>query len=167
MPTKENIMKFEAVLPEDFNGVFHFTNWSEEDFTGKWNSIDYTFPALTTAPMVMPFSPLEIQNIRKKFAKDLAEREFFKSKNYEALRKIEGKDGERTINFNQARTYSINELAPFIQKALEPLPVSRAFASPNKVRDVEKELHTDQEGNVSTSAVKDEKDLEKLSKGKN
>lgn len=159
---KEGVMKYETVLPEDFTGVFHFTNWSEEDFTGKWNSVDYVFPALTTSPMIMPFSPLEIQNIRKKFAKDLAEREYFKSKSYESLRKIEGKDGERTITFSQARTYSMNELSPFIQKALAPLPISKAVASANKVRDTETELHRDEKGKLSTAAVKDEDDLNSI-----
>lgn len=166
MPSKNDVMKYDTVLPEDFNGVFYFTNWSDEDFVGKWGSVDYTFPALTASPMVMPFSPLEIQNIRKKFAKDLAEREFFKTKGYENLRRIEGKDGERTITWNQARTYSMNELTPFIQRALEPLPIARALSKENKTRDIEKELTRDQDGNVSTGAVKDEKDLEKLAKGK-
>jgi len=61
----KSIMKYETSLPEDFTGVFYFTNWSNEDFVGKWGGKQYTFAAETTSPMVIPeHSPLEIQHIR-------------------------------------------------------------------------------------------------------
>jgi hypothetical protein len=61
------------VLPSDFDGIFRFTNWTDSDFTAKWDNIEYTFPAKKTTPIVIPnATPVEIQNIRKKFAKELA-----------------------------------------------------------------------------------------------
>ena len=86
MQDDKSIMKYETVLPPDFDGVFRFTNWTKEDFVGIWGSKEYHLPALSTSPMVIPdHSPLEIQHIRKKFAKDLAEREFYKSAKYKAF----------------------------------------------------------------------------------
>ena len=128
-----DIMKYESTLPEDFDGVFRFTNWSKEDFIGLWGGKEYHFPALSTSPMVIPeHSPLEVQNIRKKFAQDLAEREFFKTARYEKIRQREGNRDElgmiqaRGYGMSHAGTYSLNDLAPFIQKSLEPLPVAKA-----------------------------------------
>ena len=128
---ENNIMKMEDTLPEDFNGVFPFTNWSEEDFIGVWGKKEYRYPALSTSPMILPeYSPLEIQHIRKKFAKDLAEREFFKAQEYKTLSGQEGTPGNRTMNsIHQAATYSLDTLTPFIQKALQALPVSKAVVT--------------------------------------
>ena len=110
-------------LPADYDGVFGFTYWTDRDFTAKWGGIEYTFPALKTTPMLLPFSPLEIQSIRKKFAKELAEREFFQGKKIKDLdKKNEG------VNFQGAVTYTENDLTPFIQKALSPLPVGQMKA---------------------------------------
>ena len=110
-------------LPADYDGVFRFTNWTDRDFIGKWNSVEYMFPALKTTPMLMPFSPIEIQNIRKKFAKELAEREFFQSKKVKELdKKNEG------VYFHGSVTYTDNDLTSLIQKALEPLPVGQMKA---------------------------------------
>jgi hypothetical protein len=160
MPEQKNdIMKYDNVLPEDFDGVFMFTNWSDEDFKGVWGSVEYMFPALTTSPMVMPFSPVEIQNIRKKFAKDLAEREYFKSKHYASLQKQEGTPGNRTMNsIHQAGTYTMNELTPFIQKALDPLPVAKAEVRRVGRPSLEKSISR------GTAAIKTDGDLERLAK---
>lgn len=163
---KEGIMKYESVLPADFNGVFHFTNWSKEDFAGVWGGVEYHFPALSTSPMVMPFSPLEIQNIRKKFAKDLAEREFGKSKEYTTMRKQEGTPGNRTMNsIHQAATYSLDTLAPFIKKALEPLPVSKAITRTAPRQSVEDKVHRSPKGKPITEAVGDDSDLVRMAQG--
>ena len=156
MQTQDNIMKYESVLPEDFDGVFKFTNWSKEDFVGVWGGKEYLFPAEATSPMIMPeFSPLEIQHIRKKFAKNLAEREYFKSAGYKALKKQEtNADGSPRLNSSlQAGTYSINELAPFIQKALEPLTVGRVTVSRASKTPVEDKLTRDEEGKLNTEAI--------------
>lgn len=167
MPEDKGIMTYERTLPENFSGVFHFTNWSNEDFVAKWGGKEYLYPAQTTSPMIIhEHSPLEIQNIRKKFAKDLAEREFYKSKEYSLMRGQEGMPGNRTMNsIHQAATYSMDDLTPFIQKALTALPVSQAvIRNQSKVELVEK-LSKDEDGNINTAAVKKDKDLEDLAKG--
>lgn len=167
MHDDKSVMKYDTTLPEGFTGTFYFTNYSKEDFVAKWGGKEYTFPAETTSPMIIPeHSPLEIQQIRKKFAKDLAEREFYKSKGYQVLAKQEGTQGNRTMNsIHQAAAYSIETLTPFIQKALEPLPVSQAIvrAAP-KVR-LEERLSRNEDGELSSAAVKSDKDLESLAKG--
>src|SRR5882672_7900700 len=113
MQNDETIMKYETILPADFDGVFRFTNWTDEDFEAKWGGKVYVYLAKTTSPMVIPeHSPLEIQNIRKKFAKDLAEKEFFKSKGYKTFLADErNKDGTARLNsIHQAVAYTINDL---------------------------------------------------------
>ncbi len=124
MQEDKSIMRYESVLPEDFDGVFRFSNPSDEDFVGIWGGKEYLFPAGTTVPLVIvEHSPIEIQHIRKKLAKDLAEREFYKSKGYNMLRDQEGKPGNRVFNsIHQAATYTIKDLEPYIQQCLLPLP---------------------------------------------
>lgn len=152
---KENIMKYESVLPQDFDGVFRFTNWSEDEFVGVWGKKEYHFPPLATSPMIIPeHSPLEIQHIRKKFAKDLAEKEFFKSEKYEQLRSPEGTLGNRTMSGIQtASTYTLTDLADGIQKCLKPLEVKRAFISDVSQVSLESKLSRDEEGNLNSAAV--------------
>lgn len=150
------IMSHETLLPEDFDGVFRFTNWTDEEFTGVWGKKEYRFPAQTTAPMIMPeFSPVEIQYIRKKFAKDLAEREFFKSQNYEFLHRQErNDDGTAKLNgIHQAGTYTENELAPFIQKCLEPLTIAKAVVTDAPVEKIEDKLSRNEDGELNTEAI--------------
>ena len=80
MEKKPDVMERIKMLPENFDGVVRFTNWSDEDFTGRWNSKDYSFAANTTSPLfIAEHSPLETLNIVKKFALDLAIREWGKS----------------------------------------------------------------------------------------
>lgn len=106
MTTTADLMKYEAILPEDFDGVFRFSNFSDEDFVGVWNKKEYLFPAQSTVPMVMTeHSPIEIQHIRKHFAKKLAEREFFRGDNYKTKAGQEGTPGNRTMSgIHQAAT---------------------------------------------------------------
>lgn len=155
MPDDKSIMKVETTLPRDFTGVFYFTNPTKTDFVGKWGGKEYIYPAMTTSPMVIPeHSPLEIQHIRKKFAKDLAEREFFNSDSYELFRKQEGSPNNRTMSgIHQAAAYTIHDLTPFIQKCLQPLEPSKALVQEAKRRDVEGELHRDEDGNLVTAAI--------------
>ncbi len=161
-------MKYETVLPEDFDGVFKFTNYSEDEFIGKWGGKEYHYPATKTSPMIIPeHSPLEIQNIRKKFAKDLAEREFFKSKGYETLRGQEGTPGNRSMNsIHQAGTYSLDQLTPFIQKALMPLEKGTVVVTKAPTVRLEEKLSKNEDGDLNTGAVKNDRDLENLAKGK-
>lgn len=159
MNDDKGIMKFESALPADFDGVFRFTNWSDEDFVGVWGGKSYTFAALTTSPMIITeHSPIEIQHIRKKFAKDLAEREFFKSRNYEALRSTEGAKNDGMLNprlnsIHQATAYTLTELTPFIQRCLEPLPVSRAIVQAVETPKVEEKLTRNEDGELNTEAI--------------
>lgn len=152
---EENIMKYETVLPTDFDGVFKFTNWSDEEFIGLWDKKQYHFPFESTSPMIIPeHSPLEIQHIRKKFAKDLAEREFFKGKKYEILRKPEGTLGNRTMSgIHTASTYTLNDLAEGIQACLKPLAIQKAFVEEVKVSPLEDMLSKNEDGTLNTVAV--------------
>lgn len=120
---EDPIVKF----PETFDGRFYFTNFTNEDFTAKWNSVEYTFPAMKTTPIVIPSESAEaVQSIRKKFARELAEREFYQSDKLKAL-EDQTPVGEGQ-NLHSAATYTEADLAPYIQRCLEPLPISAPVA---------------------------------------
>ncbi|MDE2015923.1 MAG: hypothetical protein KGI72_05370 [Patescibacteria group bacterium] len=125
----KELTKIDTVLPEDFDGTFRFTNWSNEDFKTAWDNKEYTFPARTTVPMIIPNqTPIEIQNIRKKFARRLGEREFGKNLEYTRLIAQErNPDGTpRANSIHQAGSYGLDRLASYIQRCLEPLEASKA-----------------------------------------
>lgn len=106
--TKDELMSL------DFDGVFRFTNDSDEDFITLWNNKEYTFPAHKTVKLVIPDESLEnIQEIRKKFAYRWAVREFYKSKEYIKMSKMGN---------GLPPTYAEKILEPDIQKCLTPLP---------------------------------------------
>lgn len=151
----EDIMKYETTLPVEFDGVFRFTNYSDEEFIGVWNKKEYHFAPESTSPMIIPeHSPLEIQHIRKKFAKDLAEREYFKSKKYETMRKPEGTMGNRTMSgIHTASAYTMDDLKEGIQKGLKPLEVKRAFISSVEETPMEAKLTRDEDGSLHTMAI--------------
>ena len=153
-------MKYDPMLPVDFDGTFRFTNWTDEDFTGVWGSKEYLYPKHSTSPMIIPDqTPVEIQHIRKKFAKDLAEREFFKSPKYETFRLREGEKDDmgmikpRGYGMSHAGAYTINDLTPYIQRCLEPLPISKAIVTEVQKDKVEDKLTRDDEGNLNTEAI--------------
>lgn len=161
MSNDKNVMGFEPILPPDFDGVFRFTNPSKDDFIGTWAKREYLFPALSTTPMIIPeHSPIEIQHIRKKFAKDLAEREFYKSKGYKTLSGQEGKPGNRTMNsIHQAAAYTLTDLEPFIQACLKPLKAGEILARPMKETHLEDKLRRNDDGSLQTEAVEPGIDL--------
>jgi hypothetical protein len=108
-----------SILPEDFDGIFRFTNWTDAEFTAKWNSVEYKFPPLSTIPLIIAdATPIEIQNIRKKFAKELAIEVFYQTDKFKHLDDV--KQGYRPPLYND------KDLAPYIQKCLEPLPLAKA-----------------------------------------
>ncbi len=152
---KKNIMGFEPVLPPDFDGVFRFSNPFDEDFIGVWNKKEYLFPAGTMTPMIIPeHSPLEIQHIRKKFAKDLAEQEFYKSKGYKTLRGQEGKPGNRNLNsIHQAAAYTLDDLVPYIQMCLKPLKQGQILSKPLKTTPMEDKLTRNDDGQLNSEAI--------------
>jgi hypothetical protein len=157
---QETIMKFERTLPPDFDGTFRFTNPSKEDFIGKWGGKEYLFPAESTTPMIIvEHSPLEIQNIRKKFAKDLAEREFYKSKAYKGLAAQEGSMGNRNFSsFQQAATYTLSDLEPYIQECLKPLKAGEIMSRPAEKSHLEDKLKRDDNGALISEVVELKKD---------
>jgi hypothetical protein len=111
--------------PDDFDGVFKFTNATDEDFKTLWNNVEYVFPAQKTVPMIIANSSLEeIQSIRKKFAKRLAEREYFKSKDFKKI--ANGlKDPSMGRNVIQS---AVDEtlMQEYVDQCLKPLEIGRA-----------------------------------------
>ncbi len=102
----------------DFDGVFRFTNATDEDFTHLWNNKEYTFPAGKTVPLIIPDETLEnIQEIRKRFAYDLAVREFYKGKEYSKMSKMGN---------GLPPTFDEKILEPMIEQCLKPLPMAKA-----------------------------------------
>lgn len=160
---ESSIMDYESVLPEGFNGTFTFSNPSNEDFVGVWNKKEYLFPAGTTVPLIMvDHSPIEIQHIRKKFAKDLAEREFYKSKGYKVMKDQEGRPGQRNFNsIHQAATYTLKDLEPFIQECLKPLPVSKLLQKQSDIPPIEDKIHRKDDGTLLTEAINNNTSLRK------
>lgn len=152
-------------LPEDFDGVFRFTNWTTEDFVFQWDKKSYTFPAMKTSPMlIVNATPLEIQQIRKKAARKLAEREFFKSdaaKKMESIERDSASGAPRLNSIHMANTYSDKELQDGIQKCLTPLPVARAMVSDAPKSRIEDKLNKDDEGNIVTEAIDKKTSLRK------
>ena len=156
----EKADKFTNVLPENFPGYFEFSNWSDEDFVGTWAKKEYKYPALKMTKMFIEnATPLEVQNIRKKFAKELALREFFKSQKYQTLRANEGvKDANGVIqpllgSFQSARSYSDTDLQDGIQKCLAPLPEGNATVQDAPTTDIISKLSRDEDGELNTQAV--------------
>lgn len=140
-----------GALPEDFDGIFRFTNPTDEDFTAKWDKIEYTFPAQKTSPMVMNFTPVEIQNIRKKFAKELAEREFYKTDKFNKMNDV--------ANGPRPATYTDTDLKPFIQKCLEPLPIVHARTKVLPKDNLEEKNRKDEDGEPITRPIDRKKSL--------
>ncbi len=158
MPQEE----FTNVLPSDFDGVFRFTNWTDKDFIGRWDSKDYFYPANKTTPMViMSATPLEIQNIRKKFARELAEREFFKTQKGISLASQE-RNADGTPKFNSihmAGQYSADDMKDLIQKALTPLPSAAPTFNESPRENVEEKLSRTPKGKLRTRVLGDGESL--------
>lgn len=113
--------KFATELPKDYKGTLHFTNFSDEEYKDKWDNVEYTFAPKSTVPLQIPTaSPIQTFNIRTRFAKGLADREFRKSK----------RAGDLNIkntgvqSLHAAVSYTENDLDSFIARCLEPLSIS-------------------------------------------
>lgn len=156
--------QFTNVLPEDFDGVFRFTNPSTDEFIGKWGGKSYTYPAMSTVPMIIhDATPLEIQNIRKKFAKELAEREFFKSSKAASMT---SKVGELN-SIHQANVYAEADLAEWIQKCLTALPVAQPIIAETPKIDTEASLSRTPKGKLRTRVLDEDESLVDTAKGGN
>lgn len=137
-------------MPEEFDGVFKFTNWTTEDFAARWDNVEYIFPAEKTTPMVMNFTPKEIEHIRKKFARELAVREFYKSEKFKGM--DDPKHGPNPA------TYTDSDLAPYTQKCLEPLPIA-SLKSKVLPKQNEDSFSRNEEGELNTQVLDKKKSL--------
>jgi hypothetical protein len=139
-------------LPADFDGIFRFTNFTSEDFRAKWANIEYTFPAMKTTPMIIPSAtPEEVQHIRKKFAKELAVLEFYKTPKFTGMNSVQP-GGVPAL-------YTDSDLAPFIQKCLEPLPIAQAKTKVLPKTLDESKLRKDDEGKPVSRILKGKESL--------
>lgn len=110
---------------DDFDGVFRFTNATSEDFIFLWNNKEYIYPAGKTVPMIIADESLErIQSIRKMAAKRLAEREYFKTKEF--MKAKNGLKDSMAGRFVIASSYDEKLLQPWVDECLKPLEIGRA-----------------------------------------
>lgn len=133
------------VLPIDFDGVFRFTNFTDSEFKASWNKKEYTFPPKSTVPMIiLEATPQEIQYIRKKFAKELAEKVFYEG---DSIKKLDAMNTNGSQNsFRTAVTYTPKDLEPYIQRCLESLPVAKAKVVETPPVDEDNMLRKDNKG---------------------
>lgn len=133
MPETVNMLE---QYQKEFDGVFRFTNPTDEDFKFFWNSKEYTFAAGKMTPMILANETLEsIQEIRKRAAFQLATREFYKGKIKDGSGKSY-KDMVKMGNKSAGGTPPIFDekiLEPMIESCLTPLPIAKV-----SVRDVVK-----------------------------
>lgn len=100
------------------DGIFYFSNTSENPFIALWNNVEYTFAPETCSPiMIQDCTPVQIQEIRKRWAYKWAEEQWFGSKEYKHLVKI-GRD--------KPSARDDQHLEPLIQMCLTPLPLKKA-----------------------------------------
>lgn len=119
----------DEIMNLDFDGVFRFTNDSDEDFVALWNNKEYLFPAHKTVKLVMGDETLEnIQEIRKRFAYRWAVREFYKGKEYLKMSKMGN---------GLPPTFDEKILEPMIERCLTPLP-EETLKVKTKARDSDK-----------------------------
>lgn len=135
-----------SVLPADFDGVFRFTNYTDYEFKAKWGGIEYTFPPQATIPMIIAgATPEQVQHIRKKFARELAIEQFYGTDKFKGM-EAQGKPG------STPPLYTESDLAPFIQRCLEPLPIKQARAQQLPKAD-ESTLRRDNKGRPVTKIL--------------
>ncbi len=152
------------MLPENFDGLVRFTNWSDEDFTAKYNSKEYTIPANSTvviSPLMPDRSPLDLLNICKKFALDLAVREWGKTQwMKDQLKRERNVDGSpRGYGMSGAATYSIDQLAPLIEKGLYVYQTANAKVQESLRPKIEDRLTRDKKGRLNSKAVEQDEPL--------
>jgi hypothetical protein len=137
-------MEKESIIPKDFDGVFRFTNFTENEFKARWDNIEYTFPSKSTTPIIIPTAtPNEIQNIRKKFARELATLEWYKTPKFVGMNLNKGDGGTPAL-------YTEKDLEPLIQRCLEPLPAGRATVTELPKQDENKMIRRTNKGKLST-----------------
>ncbi len=156
MEIKKDPMERVKMLPENFDGVVRFTNPFDEDFVAKYDSQEYTIPAHSTValtPLMLNFTPIQLLNICKKFALDLATREFLKSEWYQQqLKRERNADGSPRSqwSFSGASTYEMGQLAPYIEKCLYVYPTGKAKVTTSLRPKLEENLSRDPKGRLNT-----------------
>lgn len=139
-------MEKELILPEDFDGTFRFTNYTEEEFKARWDNQEYVFPPKSRTPMtIMTATPLEIQSIRKKFARELAIQEWYKSEKFKRM--------NEHVPGGTPALYTDSDIAPFVQRCLEPLPAGRMKIKELPRQDEKKLMGRDAKGRLSSTVV--------------
>jgi len=118
----------EIKISDEFDGVFRFSNNSDEPFVALWNNREYIFEPHTRSPMIIPNESLEnIQEIRKKWAYKWAQREWFKGEQYKRMKEMGN---------GLPPTMQEKDLEPLIQMCLEPLPISKASTKEGKSQEI-------------------------------
>lgn len=142
-------------MENEFDGVFRFSNWTDEDITLLWNNVEYTFPKQSRSPMfIKGATPEETQEIRKRFAYKLAEREWYKGPEAKRLTKIGG--GMPSYRDDKV-------LEPLIQKALDPLPISKAEVKDRPKEKLSLKATKPIDKNLSKKALEDQFDEDSAS----
>jgi hypothetical protein len=141
----------ETALPKDFDGTFKFTNFTDKEFKAMWNSVEYTFPPMKTVPLIIPSAtPLEVQNIRKKFAKELAIIEWYKTPKFIGM--------NAHVPGGTPALYTDKDLAPFIQRCLEPLPIAQVISKKIE-KDDDAKFSVDNKGRKRTRVLDPDESL--------
>lgn len=136
-------------LPVDFDGIFRFTNFTDEEFKARWDNVEYTFPASSTTPLIIPnATPEQVQSIRKKFAKELAIQEWYRTDKFKRM-------DDHTPGGRPA-LYTESDIAPFVQRCLEPLPIAQAKIQVLPKQDETKFRKDNRGRNVTRILEKDE-----------
>lgn len=126
-------------LQSGFDGVFRFTNPTDTDFSGFWNSKEYVYPAGRTTPMIIAGETLEnIQEIRKRFAYQLAVREFYANK-------IKDQSGKNYLQLSKMGNglppiFADKILEPLIEQCLKPLPAAPVLVKESKKKTSERDF---------------------------
>lgn len=135
-------------INEEFTGVFMFTNPTNKDRKYLWNNKEYSFPAESTVPLIIPTETLEnIQEIRKRFAYRMAEERVYEGEitpggyNYLKMKEMGG---------GMPPTFDPKILEPFIEECLKPLPIKRA--------DIKQGKKIDDERNYKATKALDDKE---------
>lgn len=147
-------------LDTDFDGVFRFSNNSDEDFKFLWNNKEYTFPANSRSPMIiMGESPENVQEIRKKAAFKWAEKQWYKSAEYERM---------KNMGNGLPPTRDDKVLEPLIQSCLDPLPTAKATMQdvPQKKMSLKATKAVGQDDNLNQVFAEDTKEENLVKLGK-
>jgi hypothetical protein len=132
---------------------FPFTNFSKDEFIGRWDSQEYVFPPNSTVKMlglIPSASPQQIEHIRKKFAYELAMDQFYRSADY---KKFDLTPEQSRKEDNIGIPYTEKDYAKYVQMCLEPLPVATAPARATSKKGIQ--LSVDEKGKPITHVLDD------------